>query len=348
MSPAERRFLHRLEVDERLVEVGDGANLPVRAPATDRAAPGRRRSWSRCRRRTSSRRLRGVVRPARGRRVWYRRASGWSAPDAQDPAPGSRSGARGSSAVSATGRTAGASAPGSLRRCSFRADTTSCTPRVHTGNGFSRCRRAPTRTALSDDGALSRDRRAWKHLLELDAPDGRRAVGQLRVDVGQGLVLVVPDVDVVALEVVFRGSDIEAVVDGALHGRIDVDRLRLKRRGLARFDDHRPEVRCGGIEDESPKGVLRPLDQSPRRRSPIPRCARLPTAPRRCRWAPSCRSARASRCRRAPASRGRATAARHSGWRSGTPAPSTRSSRCASSPKSSPAIEDPTSYDPSG
>ena len=71
----------------------------------------------------------------------------------------------------------------------------------------------------------------------------RAAIHDVRVDVGQELVLEIADADVVLLQAVLRLPDIGPDIERAAYGGIRVDRLGLKRRVVARLDRDGPEIR---------------------------------------------------------------------------------------------------------
>ena len=93
-AAAERNLLHGLEVDERLVVVGDRLDFGGARQRRDRAAPGRRRSSTTCRRPASSPPPRASSPAARARRAPTARAAGWSARCARRRAPAWRPAAR--------------------------------------------------------------------------------------------------------------------------------------------------------------------------------------------------------------------------------------------------------------
>ena len=264
-----------------------------------------------------------------------RRASGSSAPGGRHRAPASPPAARGSGAASAPAAAAGAPAPGSLRTGWCRSDTRPRRQRSTPGNRSVKTspEHRPVGTLRQDRARGNRPGRNAGQRIQLDAAHGRCRVRRLCVDFGQRLVLVVPDVHVGAGQVVSgesAGRSGSRAPGGRPPRRSPAGRGTPASRSARASRSRSPARRDRGSSARSRSSGL--LDGRFRDDHRLRRCAPPRTPPRRCRWAPSCRSARASGCRPAGAWPGRAIAAPRQGSRSGTPGPNTRSARCASSP----------------
>src|SRR3954451_12383759 len=117
--------------------------------------------------------------------------------------------------------------------------------------------------ALGENRAVRREAAGGERQVDrgqLRAADAERAVVHARVDVGQHLVLVVLDVHVALLEAVFCRHQVRPLAERVAHGLVDVDRLLREGRLVGRLEFHRPEVGSARVEDERAQVVLRLLD----------------------------------------------------------------------------------------